>query len=265
VIGPRVVLYPGVSCGHCPQCLVGDDPLCAEYGIRGETFSGGAAEYVVAPAHEAVPLPDNLDWATAGSFGLTFMTAYHMLFSRGHLQPGEWALIHAAGSGVSSSAIQLARMIGAHVITTVGSHEKAKRAEVFNIDHIVNYKETDFAKEVWSITGKRGVDLIVDHIGADTFEGNLRSLAKGGRLVTCGTTSGPIVQCNLAMVFFKGLSILGSTMGSRAEFLKCMDLVSRGFVGPVIDRTLPFDKLRDAHSHLESRQVFGKVAIGFEK
>ncbi len=257
----RVVLYPGVSCGHCPQCLAGDDPLCSKYGIRGESFNGGAASFVVVPEHEAVPLPDTIDWSTAGSFGLTFLTAYRMIFTRGQLQPGEWVLIHAAGSGVSSAAIQLAKLTGAKIITTAGSDEKIRRAKAFEIDHVINYKETDFAQEVRSITNGRGVDLIVDHIGADTYQGNIRSLAKGGRMVICGNTSGPIVECNLAVIFFKGLSVLGSTMGSRAEFLKCLDLVSRGLVGPVIDRKFAFDEMAEAHEYLENRRAFGKVVI----
>ena len=260
-VGTRVVLYPGRSCGVCRLCLEGDDPLCRYYGIRGESFDGGAAEYVVVDATEAVQLPDNLDWDTAAAFGLTFLTAYRMVFTRGRIQSGEWVLVHAAGSGVSSAAIQFAKMAGARIIATAGTPEKVERAEAFGLERVINYRETDFAKEVRSITGGRGVDLIIDHVGKDTFAGNMKSLAKGGRLVMCGNTSGAMVECNIAMVFFKGLSILGSTMGSRAEFLKCLDIVSRGLASPVLDRVFPFEELPKAHEYLESRKAFGKVLI----
>ncbi len=260
-IGDRVVLIPGVSCGSCGSCLAGDDPLCRDYGIRGESFDGGAAEYVVARKNEALPIPDSMDWDTAAAFGLTFLTAYRMVFTRGKVQMGEWVLVHAAGSGVSSAAIQLVKLAGARVIATAGSEEKIELAKSFDIEHVINYRETDFAKEVRGITGKRGVDVIIDHVGKDTYAGNIKSLAKGGRLVVCGNTSGPIVETNLAMIFFKGLSVLGSTMGSRMEFMKCLDIVSRGLAKPVVDRIFPFEELPQAHERLESRKSFGKVLL----
>jgi NADPH:quinone reductase-like Zn-dependent oxidoreductase len=259
--GTRVVLVPGVSCESCGTCLEGEDPLCRDYGIRGETFDGGAAEYIVVPRNQAIELPDSVDWDVGAAFGLTFMTAYRMLHTRGKVRRGDWVLVHAAGSGVSSAAIRLAKLAGARVIATAGSAEKIARAEAFGIEKVINYRETDFATEVRAMTGGRGVDLIIDHIGKDTFEGNIRCLAKGGRLVICGNTSGAIVETNLAMVFYKGLSILGSTMGSRAEFQKCLDLVARGLVGPVIDRVFAFEELPKAHGYLEARKAFGKVLI----
>ncbi len=264
VVGMRVVLLPGVGCKSCGHCTIGDDPICRDYGIRGESFDGGAAEYVVAPADEAIPISDNVDWSTAAAFGLTFLTAYRMVFTRAKLRKDEWVLVHAAGSGVSSAAIQFAQIEQARVITTAGSPEKVDAAKKMGINHVINYKEADFAKEVRSITGKHGVDVIIDHVGKDTFDGNMKCLAKGGRLVTCGNTSGPMVEMNMAMVFFKGLSILGSTMGSRSEFLKAMDLVERGLAKPVIDKVFPFEELPKAHEYLESRKVFGKVLISME-
>ncbi len=259
--GDRVVLIPGVSCQNCGTCFEGDDPLCRDYRIRGETFDGGAAEYVVVPKNEAIPISANLDWQTAAAFGLTFLTAYRMIHTRAKVQMGEWVLVHAAGSGVSSAAIQLALLAGARVIATAGNPEKIKAAEAFGVEHIINYKEKDFSKEIRNITGKRGVDVIIDHIGKDTFEGNIRSLAKGGRLVFCGNTSGAFVEANLAMIFYKGLSILGSTMGSRAEFLKCVDIVERGLAKPVIDSVWAFEDLPKAQEHLENRKAFGKVLL----
>jgi len=264
-IGERVVLYPGSGCNTCPYCLAGDDPICPDYGIRGETFDGGAAEYIVVDEAEAVTLPDNIDWDTAGCFGLTFLTAYRMVFTRGQVKMGEWVLVHAAGSGVSSAAIQFAKIAGARVIATAGTPEKIRRAEAFGVEKVINYREADFAKEVRDLTGKRGVDLIIDHIGRDTFAGNIKSLAKGGRLVICGNTSGPMVECNLAAIFFRSLSVIGSTMGSRAEFHKCLDIVSRGLASPVIDKTFDFEDLPKAHEHLESRKAFGKVLLRIGK
>jgi NADPH:quinone reductase-like Zn-dependent oxidoreductase len=259
--GTRVVLYPGKSCGVCTQCLDGNDPICATYGIRGESFDGGAAEYVLVDETEAAQLPDNIDFDTAAAFSLTFLTAYRMVFTRGKIQMGEWVLVHAAGSGVSSAAIQFAKIAGARVIATAGSQEKIDQAKMFGVEKVINYREADFAKEVREITGKRGVDLIIDHIGKDTFMGNLKCMAKGGRMVICGNTSGPMVETNLAMIFFKSLSVIGSTMGSRAEFHKCIDIVSRGLAKPVIDRAFGFDELPQAHEYLESRKAFGKVLI----
>lgn len=260
-VGQRVTLLPGRSCGLCTQCIAGDDPLCRMYGIRGESFDGGAAEYIVAPSSEVFRIPDNISWNTAAAFGLTFLTAYRMVNTRGQIKASDWVLVHAAGSGVSIAAIQFAKLAGARVIATAGSPEKIEKAKVFGIEEIINYREMDFSKGVRRITGKHGVDLIIDHVGKDTFDGNLKSLAKGGRLVTCGTTSGPIVETNLAMIFFKGLSVLGSTMGSRYEYSQCIDLVSRGLVEPVVDRVFPFEEYPKAQEYLESRKAFGKVLI----
>jgi len=259
--GDRVVMIPGVSCNSCGHCVIGDDPLCRDYKIRGESFDGGAVEYLVAPAVEAYKIPDDMTWDVAAAFGLAFLTAYRMVFTRGGVRPGEHVLVHAAGSGVSMAAIQLAKMAGAHVYATAGSVEKIKAAEKFGIERIINYREEDFAKEIRSLTGKRGVDLIIDHVGKDTYQGNIKCLAKGGRLVTCGNTTGPIFEYNNAMIFFKGLSILGSTMGSRDEFMRSLDLVSRGIVYPVVDRVFGFEDLPIAHEYLESRLAFGKVLL----
>lgn len=264
-VGQRVVLYPGIGCKACRDCLEVDDPICPDYGIRGESFNGGAAEYVVADENETVALPENIDWETAAAFGLTFLTAYRMVFTRGQVGVNEWVLVHAAGSGVSVAAIQFAKHAGARIIATAGSPEKVERAKAFNVEKVINYKETDFVKEVRELTGKRGVDVVIDHLGAETFAGNIKCLAKGGRLVFCGNTTGPIVECNLAMVFFKSLGIIGSTMGSRVEFLKCLEMVSHGLVSPVIDKVFDFEDYPKAHEYLESRKAFGKVLLRIGK
>jgi NADPH:quinone reductase-like Zn-dependent oxidoreductase len=259
--GTRVALFPGRGCNVCHECFEADDPLCASYGIRGESFDGGAAENIVVDESEAVALPDNIDWDTAAAFGLTFLTAYRMVFTRGQVKMGDWVLVHSAGSGVSTAAIQLAKLAGGKVIATAGSKEKVERAMSFDIEKVINYRETDFAKEVREITGKHGVDVIIDHVGKDTYAGNIKSLARGGRLVICGNTSGPMVETNLAPIFFKSLSVVGSTMGSRAEYMKCLDIVSRGLASPVIDKSFKFEDYPKAQEHLENRKAFGKVLL----
>jgi NADPH:quinone reductase-like Zn-dependent oxidoreductase len=259
--GQRVTLLPGSSCRNCVACHSGDDPLCRKYGIRGESYDGGAAEFIVVPSAEVYGIPDTMSWEDAAAFGLTFLTAYRMVFTRGKVKPSDWVLVHAAGSGVSIAAIQFALLAGARVIATAGSPEKIEKAQAFGLEKIINYKDSDFAVEVREITSKRGIDLIIDHVGQDTFAGNLISLARGGRLVICGTTSGPIVETNLAMVFFKGLSILGSTMGSRYEYGQCLDMVARGLVNPIVDRIYEFGDYPRAQEYLERRQAFGKVLI----
>jgi len=264
-IGDRVVMLPGFIRGDETELAEIDSPLSSKYRIRGESTDGGAAEYVTVPAVEAFQISDSLDWDTAAAFGLTYLTAYRMVVTRGQVQKGEWVLVHAAGSGVSIAAIQLAKIRGAKIIATAGSEEKIECAsKLLPIDHVINYKKTDFASEVRKFTEKKGVDVIIDHVGKDTFDGNMKSLGKGVRLVTCGNTSGPIVQANLALIFFKGLSILGSTMGARSEFAACLDLVSKGAVKPVVDKVYPFEELPKAHEYLESRIAFGKILISME-
>ncbi|HEX9746307.1 MAG TPA: zinc-binding dehydrogenase [bacterium] len=259
--GDRVVLLPCRSCGSCKHCVAGEDPYCEKFGIRGETFNGYASETVVVPVSEAFTLPDTIDDDTAGCFGLVFLTAYRMVFTRGQAKPNEWVLVHAAGSGVSSAAIALLKMIGARIIATTGSDTKVEAAHEMGVEHVINYNEADFAEEVKKICGK--VDLVIDHVGGDSFACNVRSLAKGGRLVTCGATKGLDADMQLAHVFYKGLSILGSTMGSRAEFMKCIDIVGRGMAKPIVGKKFTFDEYPQATDFLEQRKAFGKVVIEF--
>lgn len=259
--GDEVVVAPGLSCGHCVACLSGNDPLCRDYEILGESTNGGCAELVVVPIRNLLPKPKNLTFAEAAGFALDMLTSWHMLIARAQMRRGETVLVHAGGSGVGSAAIQIAKLWGARILATAGSAEKGERARELGADEVILYRETDFAKEVRALTGKRGVDIVVEHIGADTFEGSMRSLAKGGRLVTCGATTGGDVTLNLRLVFFKSLSILGSTMGSLAELHEIMREVERGHLRPVIGRVLPFDAVAEGHRLLESREVFGKVVL----
>ena len=261
VPGTRVVLQPGVACGTCAACLSGADNLCRSFGILGEHRHGTHAQYIVVPRANVLPLPDSIDFEAAAAFPLVFLTAWHMGIARAHIQPGEDVLVHAGASGVGHAAIQIARLLGARVITTVGSASKVELVRALGADHVILYREQDFADAIRQLTGKRGVDVILDHVGADTWERNIRSLARGGRLVACGSTSGHEVPTNLRFLFFKNLSLLGSTMGSKAELAQILGLIERGSLRPVVDRVLALEEVGRAHTLLEQRQVSGKVVL----
>jgi NADPH:quinone reductase-like Zn-dependent oxidoreductase len=259
--GDAVVVGPGVSCGVCPDCRAGRDNLCRHYGILGETRDGGCAEQLVVPAVNLFPKPANLDFPSAAAVPLVFLTAWHMLVGRAQVRPGEQVLVHAAGSGVSSAAIQIARLFGARVMATAGSDAKCSRARELGAELAVNYRQTDFTQEVRRWTGKRGVDVAVDHVGADTFDRTIRCLARGGRYVTCGATSGHEMKTDFRLVFFKNLSILGSTMGGSHELAELLPHVEAGRLRPVVDTVLPLDRVADGHRRLEAREGFGKVVL----
>ena len=259
--GAPVLVAPGLSCGACEACASGQDQFCRQYGILGETRDGGCAEAVVVPARNLLPAPRDLPAEQAAAIPLVFLTAWHMVVERARVRAGETVLVHAAGSGVSSAAIQIARLHGARVITTVGSDAKAAKARALGADEVVNYRTQDFAAEVRRLTAKRGVDAIVDHVGPATWDGNVRSLAKGGRLVLCGSTGGFEVKTDLRFVFFKSLAVLGSTMGSRSELHAILRLVEAGRLRPVVDSVLPLAEVAEGHRRLEAREVFGKVVL----
>ena len=260
-VGDRVVVGPGMSCGGCDACRRGEDPLCRAYGILGESRDGGCADFVVVPATNLFPMPRHLDFAQAAAVPLVFLTAWHMLLGRAALRSGERVLVHAAGSGVSSAAIQIARMLGARVLATAGTDEKCRRALELGAEVAVNYREADFTREVRNWTSKQGVDIALDHVGADTFDRTIRCLAKGGRYVTCGATSGFELKTDFRSIFFKSLSILGSTMGGNAELREVLRHVDEGRLRPVVDRIFPLERAAEAHQHLESRMGFGKTVL----
>ncbi len=259
--GDDVCVAPGFSCGTCRRCLAGEDNLCPEYGIFGEMRDGGCADYAVVPAANLVRKPASLAWEQAAAWPLAFLTAWHMLVARCALQPGETVLVHAAGSGVGSAAVQIAKLWNARVIATASTDEKLARAKELGADEIVNYTKVDFAKAVRGLTGKQGVDVVFEHTGAATWEGSVKSLRWGGRLVTCGATSGFDAKFDLRVLFFKQLSFLGSTMGSRAEVHTVLDHIAAGRLRPVVDRVLPLTEVREAHRVMESREQFGKVVL----
>ncbi len=260
-VGDEVVVAPGVSCGRCHACRAGENALCRTFGIIGESRDGGCQEYLVVSDDGCFPKPPGLDWAEAAAVPLTFLTAWHMLKSRARVQPGERVVVHAAGSGVSVAAIQIATLLGARVLTTAGSDEKCARGLALGAEEAVNYRSADFAAEVRRWTEGRGADVVVDHIGADTFERSLRCLARGGRYVTCGATSGYELKTDFRLVFFKSLSILGSTMGGGHELATVLSLVASGRLRPVVDRVFPFEDIAGAHRYLEAREAFGKVVL----
>ena len=259
--GDEVIVAPGFSCGRCEACLSGDDPLCPQYGIYGETADGGLRERVAVPIRNLVRKPASLSMEEAAAVPLDMLTAWHMLVARARLRPGETVLVHAGGSGVGSAAIQIAKLWGAKVIATAGSPEKVERTRSLGADEAIDYRREDFVAEVRRITGRRGVEVVFEHVGGETFERSLRALARGGRLVTCGATTGADVTINLRLVFFKLLSILGSTMGSLAELHEVMRHVEAGRLKPVVDRVLPMESVAEGHRVLEAREAFGKVVL----
>lgn len=260
-VGQRVLAAPGVSCGRCECCSSGQDNLCESYGILGETCDGGCAEYAVIPAANALPMPESLSFEQAAAFPLTFLTAWHMLLTKCGLRAGDDVLVHAAGSGVGSAAVQIAALHGARVIATAGSAEKRQQALALGAQHAVDYGQDDWPRQVKALTDRRGVDIVIEHVGEATMSGSLRCLAKGGRLVTCGATSGPRLEADLRHVFFKNLSILGSTMGSRGELHRIVRLMGRGVLRPVIDRVLPLEQVAAAHEAMAARAQFGKIVL----
>jgi NADPH:quinone reductase-like Zn-dependent oxidoreductase len=259
--GDRVVVAPGLSCGRCTPCLTGRDNLCASYGIIGENRDGGCAEFLCVPAVNVIPIPGKLTFNEAAALPLCFQTAWHMLATRAQVKPGEDVVVHAAGSGVSTAGIQIAKLLGARVITTAGSDAKLKKARELGADETINYRKLDFFVELKRLTHKTGVDVILDHVGADTWQANIKSLKPGGRLVICGVTSGYEVATDLRYLFYRRLSLLGSTMGTKGELLQIMNLVERGMLRPVIDSTYPLKEIAAAHTRMESRKSFGKIVV----
>jgi NADPH:quinone reductase-like Zn-dependent oxidoreductase len=259
--GDEVLLQPGVSCGHCGECLRGRDNLCAGYDMLGYRRDGGYAQLVAAPAVNVIAKPQNLSWEDAAALPLVTVTAWHMLVTRAAVQPGEDVLIHAAGSGVGSVGIQIAKLRGARVIATAGSDEKLEKARALGADEVINYTRSDWPKEVRRLTQKKGVEVVFEHTGAETWPGSISSLARDGRLVTCGATSGYDARTDLRQVFYRHLSLLGSFMGSKAELLDAMKFVERGMIRAVVDRTLPLAEARRAHELMEERAQFGKLVL----
>jgi len=260
-VGDPVVISPGLSCGRCQMCLSGRDNLCREYKILGEHVDGGYAEYVKVPATNVIPKPERLSFEEAAAVPLVFLTAWNMLVTRAQVRPGEDVLVWGAGSGVGSAAIQIAKLFGAHVIAVAGEDWKLEKAKELGADVTLNHRTQDVLQEVRRLTGKRGVDIVFEHVGAATWEVSIKSLARGGRMVTCGATSGAQAQTDIRYLFSKQLSILGTFMGSKGEVLEVIRLVEEGKLRPVVHRVFPLREAAKAHRTLEEREHFGKLVL----
>ncbi len=260
-IGQRVLISPGISCGKCEFCLSSNDSLCHEFRVMGFQVNGGYAEYAKTSAENIIPISDKLSFEEWAAVPLVFLTAWNMLKTRGNLTTGETVLIHAAGSGIGSAAIQIARLSGANVITTIGSAGKRKKANALGADHVINHSKEDFADKVNELTDGKGVDLVFEHIGPETWEKSMLCLKRGGRIVTCGATSGSSVSFDLRFLFAKQLSISGCYLGSRSELLKIMELMESGRLKPVVDSVFPLADAVAAQTKMLDRKQFGKIVL----
>jgi NADPH:quinone reductase-like Zn-dependent oxidoreductase len=260
-VGARTVVNPGISCGHCAACLKGRDNLCRRYRILGENTQGGYAQYVVVPRQNLAPYPGELSFEDASAAILPFLTAWQMLVVKARVRPGQTVLIQGAGSGVGVAGTQIAKLFGARVIATAGTDAKLARARELGADDVINYREADFVKQVKALTGKRGVDVVFEHVGGDTFADSIKATTNGGRIVTCGATSAFASTIDLRHVFFRQIEILGSTMASKGDLLELLPHVAVGRLVPVVDRVLPLAEAAAAHRALEAREVFGKIVL----
>jgi NADPH:quinone reductase-like Zn-dependent oxidoreductase len=264
-VGSRVAIAPYLFCGQCEYCRLGEETRCVRGDILGLASPGAFAEYAVVPVSSLVPIPDGVDAISAAAVGLAMITAWRLLIERAKLRAGETALVQAGGSGVGSAGVQIAKLAGARVIATVGSSEKMDLARKLGADEVINYREQDFAQEVRRLTNKRGVSVVMEHIGADTWEKSIACLARGGRLAICGATTGNEGQTPIWTLFAKELSLLGSYGGTRADLATVLTLIAAGKLKPVIHRTLPLENVADAQRMLESRSTFGKIVIDTTK
>jgi NADPH:quinone reductase-like Zn-dependent oxidoreductase len=262
--GQKVLLAPGVTCGKCAACLAGRDNYCPQFTNLGYMIDGGCAQFVRCPEVNCFPYPENLSFEEAAAVPLVFQTAWHMLLTRAQLQPAETVLILGAGSGVGSAAIQIAKFFGCRVIATAGNDAKLAKAKELGADDVIDHHTQKIKDEVRRLTAKRGVDVVFEHVGTATWDDSVASLTRGGRLVTCGATTGYDAKTDLRFLFSRQLSILGSYMGNKSEFATVLKLVAAGKLKPVLDRTFPLAECRLAHEYLESGSQFGKVVLNVD-
>ncbi len=259
--GETVILDPGVSCGRCEYCTSDDEPLCLAYGILGEHLPGTLAEYLVVPARNVHRVPAGVPMLVAAAFPLATLTAWRMVVTRARVTPSDQVLIWGIGGGVAQQALQICKRIGARVWVTSGSDEKLERARAMGADEVLNHAQVDVGKEVRTRTGKRGVDVVLDNVGTASWKQSLGALGKRGRLVTCGGTSGPMVETDVRRLFWNQWNIMGSTMGSRTEFAAITREFAAGALQPVVDSVLPLERGREAFERLASGAQFGKVVV----
>jgi NADPH:quinone reductase-like Zn-dependent oxidoreductase len=262
-LGSEVVFDPGLSCGRCEYCLAGEQSLCVTFGVLGEHADGTFAEAVVVAAESIAPRPSHLSWEESAAVGLAHLTAWRMLINRGSLKPGETVLIHGIGSGVSTASLQLAKLVGARVIVTSRSEEKLRRATELGANEVLP-ADDQVARNVRGLTGKRGADVVVDSVGEATWMQSLEAAGKGGRIVTCGATSGPNPVQELRRVFWNQLSIIGSTMGSREDWRQVIGAVNAHQLKPVVDTVLPLSEGRVAYERMEQAEQFAKIVLSID-
>ena len=255
--GDRVTVMPRFPCGRCEPCRIGEEGMCLE----AESLPGGYAEYTKAPVSSLLSLPPEVSFDAAASVALSYLTAWHMLISRANLKSGEDVLVHAAGSGVGSGAVQIAKLCGTRVIATASTDEKLAKAKDLGADEVINYARDDFRDAVIGLTEGRGVDVVVEHIGTDTWEKSIDCLAYNGRLVTCGSHTGVYGRLNIHELFIKQISIIGSYLGNRYELAQLLKAVGRGEIVPVIDSVYSLEGAVEAHRAMEERRQFGKLLI----
>ncbi len=259
--GQRVLLAPMHFCGRCAKCVAGLQNQCREFTVLGNAVDGGNCELIAVPAANVIPIPGHLDFNQAASVPLVFLTAWHMLVGRAAVRPGQTVLILGAGSGVGTAAIQVAKLFSCRVITTAGDETKLEKARALGADFGINHYQQKISEEVRKITNKEGVDIVVEHVGAATWDESFKSLKPNGTLVTCGATTGPNVGIDLRFLYSRQLTLLGSYMGTMGELHEVLAHVFAGRLKPVVDRVFPLKELRAAHECLEKSAMFGKIVV----
>ncbi|HEX3320850.1 MAG TPA: zinc-binding dehydrogenase [Terriglobales bacterium] len=259
--GQRVLLAPMHFCNHCPKCVAGLQNQCPEFTVLGNRVDGGNCELIAVPVVNVIPIPDSFDFNQAASVPLVFLTAWHMLIGRAGLKVGETVLVLGASSGVGIAAIQIAKLFHCRVITTAGDDKKLEKARALGADYGIDHYKQKISEEVRKITNKEGVDVVVEHVGAATWDESMKCLKPAARLVTCGATTGPSASMDLRFVYSRQLTVLGSYMGTMGELYDVLAHVFAGRLKPVVDRTFPLKDLRAAHEHMENSQMFGKIVV----
>jgi NADPH:quinone reductase-like Zn-dependent oxidoreductase len=260
-VGERVLVQPGLFCGGCASCLAGEQSLCETYGILGEHAPGTFAEFAVVPAHNLFPVPEGLSFAEGAAFPLVYETAWRMVVGRAGVRPGETVLVHGVGGGAAGAAMEIALLAGARVLATTTGDAKIRTAREAGAELVIDYRAEDVGKAVRRHVGREGVDVVVETVGESTWMTSLRAVGKGGRIVTCGATSGPNPKEELRLIFWKQISILGSTMASDREFRALYSAVAAGKLRPRIDRVFPLSEARAAYERMEQGKQHGKIVL----
>jgi NADPH:quinone reductase-like Zn-dependent oxidoreductase len=259
--GDRVVVYPILHCHRCEYCLAGQENLCTSVRVIGVATEGGYAQYAKVPQENVFSLPEAVSFEEGAAFVLVYLTAWHMLITLAQLKPGQEVLVLAAGSGVGSAAIQIAKLVGARVIATVGDRDKISKAQAIGADEVINHREEDLVQRTRDLTHSRGVDVVFEHIGPETWQKSIACLAKNGTLVTCGATTGPEAKMDLRYLFTRQLRLIGSYIGTRRELVTLLKLLGEGRLKPRLHTLMPLKEARRAHAIIEERKHFGKVVL----